>query len=140
MMNDTTEKRLISVDDAMDAFTDECKGYEFGDFFSLHDVDTILDSIPTVDAVPVDDIILHHVLIDNEGVPEVKLQIGDRYFILHTDPVDVREVVHGRWDHNGNCSACNKNIYNDIDADMWACYEPPYCPNCGAKMDGEQNG
>ena len=51
--------------------------------------------------------------------------------------VDAVEVVHGRWDGNGNCSACGKNIYKDIDADMWSCYEPPYCPNCGAKMDGK---
>jgi DNA-directed RNA polymerase subunit RPC12/RpoP len=53
---------------------------------------------------------------------------------------DMVEVVHGRWDYSGNCSACGKNIYNDIDADMWSRYAPPYCPNCGAKMmDGDKN-
>lgn len=48
---------------------------------------------------------------------------------------DVAPVVHGYWDGNGNCSACGKNIYKDMDADVWSCYEPPYCPNCGAKMN-----
>jgi ribosomal protein L37AE/L43A len=47
------------------------------------------------------------------------------------------EQKKGRWDGNGNCSACGKNIYKDIDADIWSCYEPPYCPNCGADMRGE---
>ena len=67
-------------------------------------------------------------------------RIDGRNFSIMRDHInelatDAVEVVHGRWDHNGNCSACNKNIYDDIDADMWACYEPPYCPNCGANMD-----
>ena len=58
-----------------------------------------------------------------------------RDHIKNAKAVDTVKVMHGRWDHNGNCSACNKNVYDDIDADMWACYEPPYCPNCGAKMN-----
>jgi uncharacterized paraquat-inducible protein A len=43
---------------------------------------------------------------------------------------DVVEVVHGEWiDRDGktwcsNCDASNKQ------------YKPPYCPHCGAKMDG----
>lgn len=45
-------------------------------------------------------------------------------------PADVVEVVHARWiDRDGktwcsNCDASNKQ------------YKPPYCPHCGAKMDG----
>lgn len=91
--------------------------------------------VPTVDAILVDDIILHHILIDNEGVPEVKLQFGDRYFTLHTDPVDVREVLHGQWieeyaydpdPHDRlryKCSVCGRTEE----------YREPYC-HCGAKM------
>ena len=58
--------------------------------------------------------------------------------LLEQPIVDVAPVVHGRWDGNGNCSVCNKNIYKDMDADIWATYEPPCCPNCGAKMDLEE--
>ena len=54
--------------------------------------------------------------------------------------VDAVEVVHGRWidniDENGylcnawrKCSACGGLNYSK---------RPPYCPNCGAKMDGVQ--
>ena len=47
---------------------------------------------------------------------------------------DVAPVRHGEWRDFGICSNCGKNIYDGIDADIWSCYEPPYCPNCGAKM------
>ena len=63
--------------------------------------------------------------------------------------VDAVEVVHGEWvgiQYDGYADGCP--VY-----DLWECsncreeYEsegdpPPYnyCPNCGAKMDGDGNG
>ena len=56
---------------------------------------------------------------------------------LNTIPVvDAVPVVHGRWKlvawHRGlkvvECSICIKRAYGATD----------YCPNCGAKMDGER--
>ena len=59
---------------------------------------------------------------------------------------DVAPVVHGRWvknknsfvidDYYGycfdyNCNACGKVVSG---GDML----PKYCPNCGARMDGEE--
>lgn len=29
------------------------------------------------------------------------------------------------------------NKFNWLDADIWADWQPPYCPNCSAKMDKE---
>ena len=60
--------------------------------------------------------------------------------------VDAVEVVHGEWSTIGDdylglialkCSKCNQ--------EYWFEEEPPikiynYCPNCGAKMDGDGNG
>ena len=51
--------------------------------------------------------------------------------------VDAVEVVHGRWDavfeyedfQYAYCSACGKRSE----------YMTNYCPNCGAKMDGDGN-
>ena len=64
--------------------------------------------------------------------------------ILDQEPtVDAVEVVHGRWiwkDGKCFCSVCSKQgepkqAYQDGTVD-----EYPYCPNCGAKMDGDKHG
>lgn len=65
---------------------------------------------------------------------------------------DVAPVRHGRWDGEGdgyaetedgemalvydvwNCSECGYTIDDGIDDPALL---PNYCPNCGAKMDGE---
>lgn len=50
---------------------------------------------------------------------------------------DVAPVRHGRWGTNSDrpdsliCSVCNCGF------DMWKHDPHNYCPNCGAKMDGE---
>lgn len=55
--------------------------------------------------------------------------------------VDAEPVRHGRWKDNRDehgilcnkwrlCSACGYLNYSK---------KPPYCPNCGARMDGEEN-
>lgn len=50
--------------------------------------------------------------------------------------VEAVEVVHGRWVHKGawhiECSEC-KHVLAHIDE------AKNYCPNCGAKMDGDGN-
>jgi NAD-dependent SIR2 family protein deacetylase len=71
----------------------------------------------------------------NEVIDEVCPNCFTAGLIANAPTVDAVEVVHGRWNEYGNCSACGKNIYDDIDADMWSRYAPPYCPNCGARMD-----
>lgn len=50
---------------------------------------------------------------------------------------DVAPVVHGRWE-NGNpiCPVCGEDKFKDLDADIWCDWQPDFCPNCGAKMDG----
>ena len=49
---------------------------------------------------------------------------------------DVAPVRHGRWKCNQPCPVCGGDRFEGLDADIWADWEPPYCPNCGAKMDG----
>ena len=51
---------------------------------------------------------------------------------------DVAPVRHGRWETNSDrpdsliCSICKCGF------DMWKHEPHNYCPNCGAKMDGER--
>ena len=65
------------------------------------------------------------------------------YILFNESPtVDAVEVVHGRWerhlspysDNYWTCTCCNGNFMTDA-AQYWK-----YCPNCGAKMDGDSNG
>ena len=58
--------------------------------------------------------------------------------ILNQFPAaDVEPVMHGRWETNSDrpdsliCSICKCGF------DMWKHDPHNYCPNCGAKMDGE---
>lgn len=55
--------------------------------------------------------------------------------------VDAVPAAHGRWE-NGNpiCPVCGEDKFKDLDADIWCDWQPPYCPNCGAKMDLEDTG
>lgn len=45
----------------------------------------------------------------------------------------------GKWT-NGNpiCPCCGEDKFKDLDADIWADWQPKYCPNCGAEMEREQ--
>ena len=47
---------------------------------------------------------------------------------------DVAPVRHGKWKCNNPCPVCGEDRFKGLDADIWADWEPPYCPNCGAKM------
>lgn len=60
-------------------------------------------------------------------------------FPEYTPSADVAPVVHGRWECGKPCPVCGRDRFEGLDADIWADWEPPYCPNCGAKMDGGDN-
>ena len=66
----------------------------------------------------------------NGGIVAAKRSVKD------APTVDAVEVVHARWVKNGwndySCSACNCQLIGH-GASGWN-----YCPNCGAKMDGER--
>ena len=76
---------------------------------------------------------------------------GNKHFINGIETVleyaenlsaaDVAPVRHGQW-INGDpyCHICRKDKFRGLDADIWADWKPDYCPNCGAKMDGETEG
>lgn len=65
------------------------------------------------------------------------------YAVIAAFPAaDVAPVVHGRWEmrptgiatdtgpeYKAYCTVCNEPNKQ---------YQPPFCPHCGAKMDGER--
>ena len=72
------------------------------------------------------------------NTPKINL-IGKLFYnaILELQPADVAPIRHGRWKCTKPCPVCGEDRFKGLDADIWADWEPPYCPNCGAKMDGE---
>lgn len=56
--------------------------------------------------------------------------MGARSFVNTLPAADVVEVRHAHWidrDEKTWCSRCDTSNKQ---------YKPPYCPHCGAKMDG----
>ncbi len=73
--------------------------------------------------------------------PDINLSVDKlEAALLGIPAADVAPVVHGRWE-NGNpiCPVCGENKFKDLDADIWCDWKPDYCPNCGARMDGDSN-
>ena len=59
--------------------------------------------------------------------------------ILYMDVADVAPLRHGQWEPgNPICPVCGGNKFKDLDADIWCDWQPDFCPNCGAKMDGSK--
>lgn len=76
-------------------------------------------------------------------LPEAELTDKEWVRLINATPAaDVVEVRHGKWvDHmvrDWRCSICGEKINKVRNVDGY-CYEdkPHYCPNCGARMDGE---
>lgn len=75
------------------------------------------------------------------------LMVGDKRvsadamksFIKNRPVVDVAPIVHGRWRESGpllECQSCGE-IYSRLGGNAGKLWN--YCPNCGAKMDGDSD-
>lgn len=79
------------------------------------------------------------------GAEHILTHYGYR-IIADMPPADVEPVRHGRWEitdaypHTAYCSECHKR-YAQTHWSVWEDGSLPreYCPNCGARMDGEQD-
>jgi ribosomal protein L37AE/L43A len=83
-------------------------------------------------------------LIERQGAAEIVRRIAGYYSqdykkIVNLPAIDAAPVVHGRWTPADEyCPVCGESKFKGLDADIWADWFPPYCPNCGAKMDGDK--
>lgn len=62
--------------------------------------------------------------------------------IMHSPAADVQPVVHGKWIWNEECecwvcSNCELSALNNYRGNST---DSNYCPNCGARMDGDSDG
>ena len=123
---------------------------ENGENEYVYDTNVMLDSIdaqPTIDAVPVDKMVLYDLSIKTENrMAKAVFLFGDKKITLCRDCGELAPVVHGRWETNNDpeeivkdfsCSVCEELL---CDFDTYAltpgenCFY--YCPHCGARMDG----
>ena len=89
----------------------------------------IVNAMPTIDVVPMD---VYKKGIEAENKKRVLSEKTNRQILENYAP-----VVHAKWikhyikignfDWKYKCSMCGK--FNKQ-------YSPPYCPHCGARMDG----
>ena len=60
-------------------------------------------------------------------------------YLYEIPAADVAPVVHGRWEQDADgdwyCTNCDE-VVAICESGRERTYRKPYCPNCGAKMDG----
>lgn len=98
-----------------------------------------------ISALPAADVVSRGVLAQVQWERDVAIDQLNSYGVGFAEKADVVRVKHGRWfllDDCSNagvyCSVCHKKVYKEKYANQKLLSK--YCPNCGAKMDGETNG
>ena len=75
---------------------------------------------------------------ENSVAQNRKLSIIQRELVT-IPAADVAPVVHGRWEQDAYgdwyCTNCDE-VVAICESGRERTYRKPYCPNCGAKMDG----
>ena len=73
------------------------------------------------------------------AIRQYQYPYGVEFLIANIPAADVAPVRHGRWEPgNPICPVCGENKFKDLDADVWADWQPKFCPNCGARMGKEE--
>ena len=60
-----------------------------------------------------------------------------KHLIFDLPAADVAPVVHGRWSKFYKSGNMVEEGFVSSCCDMWNERRSPYCPNCGARMDGD---
>ena len=96
--------------------------------------------------IPTADVVSSAVLEQVRWERDMALETLKEHGIGFCEKSDVVEVRHGEWKLYGNdddigasyfCSLCGWNIDEGEYLDNWSHFK--YCPNCGARMDGDDS-
>ena len=72
-------------------------------------------------------------LSEDDGIADFNFELdGWRNDFMKIEPADVAPVRHGRWEKEYGYYKCL--LCNSLDD-----FADNYCPNCGARMDGDGN-
>jgi hypothetical protein len=76
--------------------------------------------------------------IESEKVPPQAVWNAAATMVREAPTIDAEPVRHGRWKFGeDNCPICGENKFKGLGEDVGGDWFPPYCPSCGAKMDGD---
>lgn len=84
-----------------------------------------------------DDLIERDKLLDNLPKNDTVLSLDVRKIVADAPAVDAAPVVHGKWKLVGADKHGRGGIFVCLACDKCYPFTCDYCPNCGAKMDGE---
>lgn len=91
----------------------------------------LIDSTKLIDALPI---------VAEDKKISLMGAVADMVMLISEQPViEAEPVRHGRWGTHSDrpdsliCSVCKCGF------DMWKHDPHNYCPNCGAKMDGDSH-
>lgn len=81
-------------------------------------------------------------IVNDDGTIDENATETVKNAMLAIPAVDAVPVRHGKWIYGNefhwytaSCNQCGYKRYTDIKAAKWNAWK--YCPNCGARMDGE---
>lgn len=70
-------------------------------------------------------------------VQDRDIENSERHLQEAIDYIRTNQQKHGKWEH-GRCTECGKSLDDLFSGEFYYDEEElKYCPNCGAKMDGE---
>lgn len=114
-------------------------------FVPFRDIKKHLESLPPAQPEPCDDAVSRTVakeafcdyLCGKKFRCDSNHECKVKKIISELPPVSPKQHT-GKWnDGVPICPVCGEDKFKDLDADIWADWKPPYCPNCGAKIDKE---
>ena len=129
---------LINRQRAIDAVTDELDMIDHVPQWVFDRLEERLKQLPPAQPAPCEDAVSRKAAIDglNDAVHEHNITDFDAVATILALPSVTPKQRTGRW-NNGDpiCPVCGEDKFKDLYADIWADWQPNFCPNCGAKME-----